>query len=90
MQIITVALIFYHAISRNEKVPASVKTLNGGNIYNNFDTDAALMYSYTPDATALVPSQVTGFYGAGRLNHGLCSLNLTMLSKIRILLLYQH
>ena len=61
---------FYHAISRNEKVPASVKTLNGGNIYNNFDTDAALMYSYTPDATALVPSQVTGFYGAGRLNHG--------------------
>nr|WP_314498740.1 pectate lyase [uncultured Prevotella sp.] len=61
---------FYHAISRNEKIPASVKTLNGGNIYNNFDTDAALMYSYTPDATALVPSQVTGFYGAGRLNHG--------------------
>ena len=61
---------FYHAISRNEKVPASVKTLNGGNIYNNFDTDTALMYSYTPDATALVPSQVTGFYGAGRLNHG--------------------
>ncbi len=61
---------FYHAISRDEKVPVSVKTLNGGNTYNNFDTDATLMYSYTPDATALVPSQVTGFYGAGRLNHG--------------------
>ena len=61
---------FYHAISRNEKVPASVKTLHGGNTYNNFDTNTALMYSYNPDATSLVPSQVTGFYGAGRLNHG--------------------
>ena len=61
---------FYHTISRNEKVPASVKTLHGGNTYNNFDTNAALMYSYNPDATSLVPSQVTGFYGAGRLNHG--------------------
>lgn len=61
---------FYHTISRNEKVPASVKTLYGGNTYNNFDTNAALMYSYNPDATSLVPSQVTGFYGAGRLNHG--------------------
>ena len=61
---------FYHTISRNEKVPASVKTLHGGNTYNNFDTNTALMYSYNPDATSLVPSQVTGFYGAGRLNHG--------------------
>ena len=61
---------FYHTISRNEKVPASVKTLYGGNTYNNFDTNTALMYSYNPDATSLVPSQVTGFYGAGRLNHG--------------------
>lgn len=61
---------FYHTISRNEKVPDSVKTLYGGNTYNNFDTNTALMYSYNPDATSLVPSQVTGFYGAGRLNHG--------------------
>ena len=61
---------FYHTISRNEKVPASVKTLHGGNTYNTFDTNTALMYSYNPDATSLVPSQVTGFYGAGRLNHG--------------------
>ena len=61
---------FYHTISRNEKVPDSVKTLYVGNTYNNFDTNTALMYSYNPDATSLVPSQVTGFYGAGRLNHG--------------------
>lgn len=56
--------------SRDEQVSSSVKTLVGGTTYNNFDTDASLMYSYTPDAAADVPTKVTGYYGAGRLNHG--------------------
>lgn len=61
---------FYQAATRDEQVPSSVVSLNGGNTYNNFDTNPSLMYSYTPDATAAVPSRVTGYYGAGRLNHG--------------------
>ena len=60
----------YEVAQRTDEVPASVVTLSGGTSYNNFDTDASLMYSYTPDATADVPATVTGYYGAGRLNHG--------------------
>lgn len=60
----------YEASDRNEQIPASVVTLSGGSSYNNFDTNASLMYTYTPDATADVPTAVTGVYGAGRLNHG--------------------
>ena len=61
---------FYQVATREEQVPSSVSSLEGGNTYNNFDTNASLMYSYTPDATVDVPSQVMGYYGAGRLNHG--------------------
>jgi len=61
---------FYQASARNEQVPTSIVTLSGSNAYNNFDTDASVMYDYTPDATVDVPSQVTSYYGAGRLNHG--------------------
>ncbi len=61
---------FYEASSRDEQVPETVVTLEGGTSYNNFDTDASLMYSYEVDATANVPAEVTGYYGAGRLNHG--------------------
>ena len=61
---------FFQATSRDEKVPSSVVSLKGGNTYNNFDTTSSLMYSYTPDATSMVPERVTGYYGAGRLNHG--------------------
>lgn len=60
----------YQAQRRNEQVPASVKTLSGNTTYDNFDTDASLMYSYTPDDAADVPARVTGFLGAGRINHG--------------------
>ena len=45
------------ASSRDEKVPSTVKSKQGGNTYNNFDTDGTL-YSYTPDAAADVPSIV--------------------------------
>lgn len=60
----------YEATARDEQVPATYTTLAGGTTYDNFDTDASLMYEYTPDAAANVPAIVTGYYGAGRMNHG--------------------
>ena len=59
----------YGAMERNEKVPATVKTLQGGTGYNNFDT-ASDFYNYTPDAKEEVPNVVTGAFGAGRCEHG--------------------
>lgn len=60
----------YEVSSRDEQIPASVKTLVGGTSYDNFDTNSSLMYSYAADAAEDVPAIVTGFYGAGRINHG--------------------
>ena len=60
----------YEAESRNETVPQSVKGKQGGRTYDNFDTDAAVMHTYTPDPAADVPAKVKGYYGAGRLNKG--------------------
>ena len=60
----------YETSSRNEQVPSSEKTVAGGNSYNNFDTNASVMYDYTAVPAAEVPNLVTGWYGAGRLNHG--------------------
>ena len=60
----------YEADTRDEKVPETYKSVVGEYTYNNFDTDASLMYSYTPAAANDVPGIVTGFYGAGRMNHG--------------------
>lgn len=60
----------YEASSRDEQVPSSVKTLAGGTTYNNFDTDPARIYDYTPLPASEVPAVVLGYYGAGRLNHG--------------------
>ena len=60
----------YEADTRDEKVPETYKSVVGEYTYNNFDTDASLMYNYTPVAANDVPAVVTGFYGAGRMNHG--------------------
>ena len=60
----------FETSTRDEQVPATEVTKVGGTPYNNFDTDAAVMYSYTAEAAADVPAIVTGFYGAGRMNHG--------------------
>ena len=60
----------YEATERNEAVPAQVKAKKGGTGYDNFDTDNSLMYTYTPADATDVPANVTGYYGAGRLNHG--------------------
>lgn len=60
----------YEAAARDEKVPSGITTLAGGTQYNNFDTDASKIYAYNADAAADVPAVVTGYKGAGRLNHG--------------------
>ncbi len=60
----------YETASRDEQVPETEVTRQGGIKYDNFDTDASLMYTYTPVAAADVPALVTGYYGAGRMNHG--------------------
>ena len=60
----------YEADARDEQIPASEVTRVGNNTYNNFDTDPTRIYSYSPDAAQDVPAIVTGFYGAGRINHG--------------------
>ncbi|WP_455497168.1 pectate lyase family protein [Coprobacter sp.] len=58
----------YQASARDESVPTTYKTLSGGTIYNNFDTDASLMYSYVPDDALNVPAKVKA--NAGRMYGG--------------------
>ena len=60
----------YEVTTRNEQVPQTVVSVSGGTSYNNFDTDANLIYSYTLLKAVDVPAYVTGWYGAGRLNKG--------------------
>ncbi len=60
----------YEAATRTEQVPQSVVTLAGGTTYNNFDTDPARIYDYTPLPAADVPAAVTGHWGAGRMDKG--------------------
>jgi hypothetical protein len=56
------------AASRAETVPATVKSASGANIYNNFDTDASLMYAYTADAPDAAKIKVMTY--AGRMQGG--------------------
>lgn len=60
----------YEVATREEQVPATEVTRAGGTAYDNFDTDASLMYDYHAVSAEEVPALVTGYYGAGRLNHG--------------------
>ena len=60
----------YEAASREETVPSTVKAKVGGRIFDNWDVDPSIMYTYSPDAPADVPSVVTGWLGAGRMGHG--------------------
>ena len=60
----------YETDSRDEQVPSTEITKVGGTKYDNFDTDATVMYNYNAVAATDVPALVTGYYGAGRLNHG--------------------
>ncbi|MDO7873827.1 T9SS type A sorting domain-containing protein [Hymenobacter sp. ASUV-10] len=40
----------YVVSTRTEVVPNTVRSAYGSNVYNNFDTNAAVMYPYTPDS----------------------------------------
>ncbi len=60
----------YEVEDISEKVPGSVTSFNGGNTYNNFDTDPDKMYSYDAEEPADVPTTLASYYGCGRLNHG--------------------
>ncbi len=60
----------YEVTDKSQKVPETVVAVQGGSKYNNFDTDASLFYTYTPDAPEDVPGIVTGWLGAGRIGHG--------------------
>lgn len=64
----------YDASSKTEKVPSTVKSKQGGNTYNNFDT-GSVMYSYTADNAADVPAKVKA--NAGRLGGGDFSFTFT-------------
>jgi pectate lyase len=64
----TVDFDAYVASSRTEKVPATVKSAVGANIYNNFDTDVSVMYAYTPDAPDAARTKVMTY--AGRVQGG--------------------
>ncbi|NLG18336.1 MAG: T9SS type A sorting domain-containing protein [Fibrobacter sp.] len=58
----------YVAQSRNEKLSIGITSAYGGNVYNNFDTDPQVMYTYTADAPEAARTNVMKY--AGRVNGG--------------------
>ncbi|MEG1586849.1 MAG: pectate lyase, partial [Bacteroidales bacterium] len=58
----------YVAVVRDEKVPTGLQTKKGAHKYNNFDTDASVMYHYNAHETNEVVDVVTKY--AGRMNGG--------------------
>ena len=57
----------YEVSSIDETVPSSVKSLQGENTYNNFDT-SSIMYEYEADSPEVAKQKVETY--AGRLNGG--------------------
>ena len=58
----------YVVDSRSAKVPSTVKSYDGANTYNNFDTDNSVMYSYKADDAATARDNVVRY--AGRVQGG--------------------
>jgi hypothetical protein len=58
----------YVVDSRDTKVPSTVKSYDGANTYNNFDTDNSVMYSYKADDAATARDNVVRY--AGRVQGG--------------------
>ena len=58
----------YVVDSRDTKVPSTVKSYDGGNTYNNFDTDNSVMYSYKADDAVTARDNVVRY--AGRVQGG--------------------
>lgn len=49
--------------TRDETISSEVKSNFGANSYNNFDTNASIMYSYTPDSPEEAKNIVTQYSG---------------------------
>ncbi|TGE22223.1 pectate lyase [Hymenobacter aquaticus] len=64
----TVDFDAYVATTRGEQVGSAVVSAYGANTYNNFDTNPAVMYAYTPDAPAAAQTKVVQY--AGRVQGG--------------------
>ena len=58
----------YVVSSRDAQVPPSVKSYEGANAYNNFDTDKSVMYSYTAESPEVARENVIAY--AGRVQGG--------------------
>ena len=58
----------YVVSSRDAQVPSSIKSYEGENTYNNFDTDKSVMYSYTADSPEVARKNVIAY--AGRVQGG--------------------
>lgn len=58
----------YVVDSRDAKVPSTVKSYDGENAYNNFDTDKSVIYSYKADDAATAKANVMAY--AGRVQGG--------------------
>jgi pectate lyase len=64
----TVDFDAFVATSKSQTIPSSVKSSSGGNIYNNFDNNSALMYNYiaeTPQNAMVSVMQYAGRMGGG-------------------------
>jgi pectate lyase len=49
--------------TKNETIPSSITSKVGANIYNNFDTNPAVMYTYTADSPAVAKDNVMLYSG---------------------------
>ena len=58
----------YVVEKRDAQVPSSVKSYAGANVYNNFDTDKSVMYSYTAETPEKAMAKVRAY--AGRVQGG--------------------
>ncbi|WP_187264601.1 pectate lyase family protein [Pontibacter beigongshangensis] len=58
----------YVATDRNETIPSTIVSAYGSNTYNNFDTNASVMYAYNPDSPEEARNKVMQF--AGRVKGG--------------------
>jgi pectate lyase len=64
----TVDFDAFVATNRTQTVGSTIVSAYGGNAYNNFDTNPAIMYTYTPDAPAAAQAKAVLY--AGRVKSG--------------------
>ncbi|MGI4743385.1 MAG: T9SS type A sorting domain-containing protein [Janthinobacterium lividum] len=64
----TVDFDAYVVTTRAQTIPSTVVSAYGANTYNNFDTNPAIMYTYTPDSPAAAQGKVV--LSSGRVKGG--------------------